>query len=97
MIIERKNINRNLPKKGFKKVKSGHHIYFHHYLNDVATGAYTYISHSKKSTSSYSGYLLKSVRRQLQLDSNQDVVDLINCPMDGEQYNEILRQKGLIP
>jgi len=95
MKVERKNINKNLPKKGFVKEEDKHHIYFHHHLNGVATGVSTYISHSKK-ISDYSGRLLTDVRKQLELDSNQEVVDLVNCPMNGEQYNDILRQKGLI-
>lgn len=96
MIVARKNINKNLPKKGFVKDENGHHIYFHHYYNGLATGVSTYISHSKK-TRDYSGRLLTEVRKQLELDSNQEVVNLVNCPMGEDEYNEILRQKGFLP
>lgn len=30
MKITRTEIEKNLPKKGFRKDKSGHHIYFYH-------------------------------------------------------------------
>lgn len=95
MKVERKIIDKNLPKKGFTKTEEGHHIYFHHHFNGKATGAYTYISHSRK-ISDYSGRLLTDVRKQLELDSNKDVCDLVNCPMSEEEYNKILKQKGLL-
>jgi len=96
MRVERKNITKNLPKKGFVKVEGKHHIYFHFHHNGIDTGAYTYVSHSKK-IADYQGRLLTEVRKQLELDTNSEVVDLINCPMDEEKYTEILRQKNLIP
>ena len=96
MKVERKKINKNLPKKGFVKEADNHHIYFHHHYNGLATGAYTYISHSKK-ICDYSGKILTNVRKQLELDSNLDVLNLVNCPMKEDEYNEILRQKGLVP
>lgn len=95
MKVDRKNIDKNLPKKGFIKEEGRHHIYFHHHFNGVATGVSTYVSHSKK-VSDYSGRLLSEVRKQLELDSNREVVDLVNCPMSEEQYNQILKEKGLI-
>jgi len=93
--VERKNICKNLPKKGFTKDEDNHHIYFHHHYNGKDTGVYTYVSHSTKKKV-YSGRLITEIRKQLQLDSNQEVVDLINCPMDEEQFQNILKAKGFI-
>jgi len=39
--------------------------------------------------------LWSQIRKQLKLDKNSEAVDLLNCPMDGEQYNEILMSKGV--
>ncbi len=96
MRIERKNIIKNLSKKGFKKKEDSHHIYFHYYHNGIDTGVYTYVSHSKK-IEDYQGRLLTEVRKQLELDTNCEVVELVNCPMDKERYSKILRQKNLLP
>jgi hypothetical protein len=96
MKVDRDNLERNLPRKGFERKKSGHHIYFHHKFNGRATGAYTYLSHSIK-VRDIAKALLTSIRKQLMLDSNAQVVDLVNCPMDGDEYNKILRQKGVLP
>lgn len=95
MKIDRADLERNLPRKGFERTQS-HHIYFHHKINGRATGAYTYLSHSLK-VRDLTRDLLTSIRKQLKLDSNAQVVDLVNCPMDGDEYNRILREKGVFP
>lgn len=92
MKVERKDILKNLRKKGFIKEEDGHHIYFHHCVNGRKTGPYTYVSHDKIKTKTFSD--VTKIRKQLALDSNKEAVDLISCPMDGETYNEILRRKG---
>ena len=95
MKVSRAEVRKNLPQKGFKKKKSGHHIYFHHEYNEVETGIKTYISHSVRQKD-ISGDLLLSMRKQLRLKKIQEVVDLIKCPMDQEQYNKILIERGII-
>lgn len=89
MKVERTAIIKNLPKKGFRKEQSGHHIYFHHEYRGMKTGAYTYVSRSTKHKD-VSGSLLPSMKKQLRLQTTRDVVDLVNCPMSGEEYNRIL-------
>lgn len=78
MKVSRADIKKNLPKKGFKKKKFGHHIYFHHEYNGVETGIKTYISHSAKQKD-VSGDLISSMRKQLRLDSMKETVALIKC------------------
>ncbi len=95
MRIEKKNLVNNLPKKGFVKNEDRHHIYFHHHYGGVDTGVYTYISHGSRKD--YDKRVFSKIKRQLKLDSGQDLVNLVNCPMDEEQYNEILRNKGFVP
>jgi hypothetical protein len=92
MKVSRAEIRKNLPQKGFKKKKSGHHIYFHHEYNGVETGIKTYISHSAKQRD-IAGDLLSSMRKQLRLDSMKEAVDLIKCPIDKEEFNRILIEK----
>ena len=95
MKVDKKDICKNLPKKGFKREEDKHHIYFHHKYNGKDTGVYTYVSHGSKMRE-YSGRLITELRKQLKLDSNQDTCDLINCPMDEETYISILKNKGLV-
>lgn len=85
---------RNLPKKGFER-QEGHHIYFHHVVGEKYTGVKTYVSHSA-AVRTISGGLLIAMKKQLKLDRTSDFVDLITCPMSGEQFNCILRDKNLL-
>lgn len=94
MKVERKDILKNLPKKGFVKDDNGHHVYFHHQVNGKNTGPYTYVSHDKNKTKTFSDVTL--IRKQLRLDTNREAVELIDCRMDGATYQEILRGKGLV-
>ncbi len=96
MKVDRADVEKNLPRKGFEREKEGHHIYFHHQFNGRVTGAYTYISHSKKFNVISRG-ILTAMRKQLMLDSNAQVLELVNCPMDENEYNKILRKKGVLP
>lgn len=92
MKVSRAEIRKNLPQKGFKKNKSGHHIYFHHEYNGIETGIKTYISHSAKQRD-IADDLLSSMRKQLRLDSMKEIVALIKCPMDKKEYEEILIER----
>lgn len=94
MKVDRAGVNKNLPKKGFRKETSGHHIYFYHEYKGQETGAYTYISHSAKQKD-ISGDLLLSMRKQLRLEDTKEAVDLIVCPIDKEAFNKILIKNGV--
>jgi hypothetical protein len=96
MKLNRRSLEANLPKKGFRRDSSGHHIYFHHECQGRETGAYTKVSHSKK-MKEISGGLLTAVKGQLKLQSNKQVHDLVECPMSGEEYIKILFDEGFIP
>ena len=93
--VDQDRIEQSLPKKGFVR-EDTHHRYFYHEFNGKRTGAYTYTSHG-------SGYktcgdpFLKRMKKELRLDTLQEVKRLLECPMDGDQYSEKLKAKGLIP
>ena len=92
MQIEKRDVESNLPKKGFEKDTSRqHHIYFNHRYNGKYTGAFTYTSHTRKSIGAP---IISQMKKELRLNSTQQVVDLVNCPITGEQYVEILKSKG---
>lgn len=92
--VDRDQIERALPQKGFVR-EDTHHRYFWHEYGGRRTGAYTYTSHGSH-YKTYSDPLLKKMKQQLRLDSIHDVKDLLQCPMNGELYNQKLRAKGLI-
>jgi hypothetical protein len=93
--IDREQIERSLQKKGFVKEET-HHRYFYHEHNGKRTGAFTYTSHGS-GYKTYGDTLLKRMKTELRLDTLQEVKKLLECPMDGVQYNEKLKSKGFVP
>jgi hypothetical protein len=92
--IDKKKIERSLRKKGFIEV-GGRHKYFYHEVKGKRTGAYAYTSRGS-GYKTYGDSLLKAMRIELRLDSLNQVKFLLECPMDSEGYNNILREKGVI-
>ena len=93
MPLKKRDIIKELPRKGFSK-KSGSHIYFYHRVHGKFTGPMTKVSHSPK-VKEISDNLITQMRKQLKLDNNQQVRDLVNCPMSGDDYTEFLKSKGI--
>lgn len=94
MQIEKRDLESSLPRKGFERdVSRQHHTYFNHRYQGKYTGAYTYISHGMKMRSIGSP-IIKKMKDQLRLDNSHQVVDLVNCPISGDDYIQILRSKG---
>ena len=93
MQIERRIIESNLPSKGFVKEDTHHRCFYHEYQGK-RTGAYTYISYGS-SYKTYGVALLKRMRKELRLDTIRQVVDLFKCPITGDDYDQILKDKGL--
>lgn len=48
------------------------------------------ISHSNKD---YSENILNSIRKQLRLDTKEQLLDLINCPLSEKDYRKIVNEK----
>ena len=95
MQIDRKDIEASLVSKGFIK-EDTHHRYFHHEAEGKRTGISTHTSHGSH-YKSYGDNLLKLMKKQLRMDSLGQLVDLIECPMTGDDYKEFLKKKGLLP
>ncbi len=90
MQVDRKTIESSLSRKGFVKEET-HHRYFHHECDGIRTGGYTYTSHGSK-YKTYDRRLLGMMKKQLKLDTTQQVYDLVTCPMTQEQYNKMLKE-----
>jgi len=97
MQIERRQIESSLCIKGFLEDRSGDHRYFHHIYKGKRTGISTKTSHGSKDYKTYQDELLNKIKKHLRLDTKEELRDFLVCPMDAEQYNQILRVKGLLP
>ena len=95
MQVDKRKIESSLVKKGFIRDEATHHTYFYHEYNGKRTGIYTYTSHGSRSKG-YGNRLLNMMKKQLKLDNLYQIVDLFKCPMSEEEYNQILKEKGLL-
>ena len=82
-----KEIESALLAKGFRKANRDHSYFFLH-VDGKKTSVWTKISHGMRE---YSGGLLRTVVRQLRLSKSQ-FNDLVDCPMSGDEYVDLLRE-----
>jgi hypothetical protein len=94
MPIRRRDARMALLQKGFRE-EGRHHGFLFFYYQGKKTNAYTYLSHGPQSRD-IDESLLKKMRRELQLDTSKQARDILECPLDGLQFAEILRKKGFI-
>jgi len=97
MQIPREQIESSLCSKGFKEDRGRDHRRFHHIYKGKKTGISTKTSHGSERYKEYQDPLLSKIKRQLKLDSKEELKGLLLCPMSGEEYNQKLRSKGLLP
>jgi hypothetical protein len=87
-----RKIAASLTKKGFspKKGKSKH-IKYTLYVNGKKTSIFTWISHG---LDEYEDRLLNAMKKELHLESNRELDDLIECPMSAESLVSLLEARG---
>jgi hypothetical protein len=85
-----RDIESALLKKGFL-VRESHHKLFYLSNNGKITGVHTFLSHGVRE---YNADLLAKMRNQLHL-SGKELEDLIMCPLSGEEYLQLLEERGI--
>jgi hypothetical protein len=61
-------------------------------IKAIKTGIHTELSHGSKTVG---GDSLSAIKRQLRLDSTEQLVDFIQCPMEYDDYIVHLQGKGM--
>jgi predicted RNA binding protein YcfA (HicA-like mRNA interferase family) len=87
-----KKIEKALKKNGFIKLTTHHNRYFYRTLSGVKAPIKTFISHGSKD---YGDQLLSDIAVQLNL-TKKELLSLIDGEMTREEYEAILRVKGVI-
>lgn len=103
MTRSRSEIEEGLQKKEFRlratnktaSKKSKDHRYYDLWIDDQLTGISTHVSTGSK-YKELGKPLLGKMARQVKLSSN-DFQRLINCPLDIDEYQEILKGAGVLP
>ena len=92
MVIDSKDVYRNLKKKGFADAP-GDHKYLEYYHNGKLVLA-TKISHGP--AHDLGEYLINKMANQCKL-SKSEFVDLAKCPLSAEEYlNKLKEKEGII-
>ncbi len=93
--IPRDKIEKSLGEKGFVKEEGRDHRFWYFFYKGEKTRIRTKIS-TGSGYEDYSINLLKMIKTQLYLDSLKELNDLLRCPMDGNQYAELMLSKGIV-
>lgn len=93
--VEKRVAMKSLKKKGFEEDVSKEHIWYYHKFQGKETGIKTCVSHTKK-IKDISGDLLTAMKNQLKLDTSEQVVDFLKCPMSRKDYLRVLEDKGFL-
>ncbi|MFQ5810078.1 MAG: hypothetical protein ACE5JM_10710 [Armatimonadota bacterium] len=84
---------RSLRRKGFRLETRRHRVY-HFYHAGKKPPIFRLISHGQREIPEG---LLGRMRLQLRLATNQQVRDLLECPIEHADYLRILRDRGVDP
>ena len=87
-----KKIEKSLKKNGFVKLTTHHNRYFYKKISGGDTLIHTFISHGSKD---YGDKLLSALADQLKL-SKKELLRFIDGEMTQEEYEKILKIKGII-
>ena len=79
--------------KGVKKSDSHHHFYFYYTLTGKKSSIFTKVSHSGKTLGSK---LISKIKRQCKLKTPEDLLNLVECPLSQEEYEQHLIDNGFL-
>ncbi|WP_207714177.1 hypothetical protein [Scytonema sp. UIC 10036] len=83
-----------LLSKGFQETQNDHHYFVYFTKDGKKTATKTKTSHTKK-IKDLPDHLLSQMAKQCHLTKSQ-FLDLVDCPLSREKYEEILQQQGII-
>ena len=94
--IKAKDLENALLKKGFQKQEGSNHAQYFFYYQNKKTSIRVSVSRGSKST--YGGYLINCVRKQMNLDDNQQLESFVDCTFSEQSYcNHLLATKKIMP
>lgn len=91
-IRKTRELKQGLKNKGFKESNRDHKFYIL-YIDGKKTHVKTKISHGAKE---YDDGLLNGMKQQVRLDTKQQFLNLVDCPMTKEEYVKLLIEKNII-
>lgn len=92
-MLKKREIRDSLTNKGFQEISSKHSK-FVLFVNGVAVGVHTVMSHGGGEPGKD---LLQEMKRQLYFDSQADFTKFVKCKISYEEYVSFLKKRGVIP
>jgi hypothetical protein len=92
-IYKKRELIKNLTKKGFKENRSGDHITLIFYVDGKPTSVRTKISHGGGEPGKD---LLSRMRRDLNFDTQSQFENFVDCYLSEQQFISILKNKKII-
>ena len=90
--LERRQVERSLPRKGFDRENREKHVFFVHRNGDgQKTGIQTFVSRGTD-YKSLGPSLVGTMARQCRLTSSQ-FIELVNCTITGDEYDCLVAEK----
>ena len=88
---DKSKIEKSLTKKGFQQKQGDHHFFIYYTLDGKKSLIKTKTSHTPK-MKQIGDSLLGQMAKQCKL-SKQEFLNLVDCPLDQQAYEEILEEK----
>jgi hypothetical protein len=94
VVTDKKKVEKALQSKGFRLSNKDHHYFTYHLLDGKKTPSATKTSHSPKEKS-LDAARMGEMAKQCGLKA-AEFMDLIECPMDRNTYENILKEREFI-
>jgi hypothetical protein len=92
--VDKKNVENGLLSKGFRLSSKDHRYFTYHSRDGKKSQSRTKTSHSPKEKS-LGRARIGQMAKQCGLDA-AEFMDLIECPMDRDAYENLLEKRGLV-
>ncbi len=96
MPVKKETFSRAATRKGFREVRSGHHIYYRYETAEgkLCPHIHTHISHG--GGKEISDAILSEMMYQMFFEKKADFLACIECSFSKEKYHALLKTKGFI-
>jgi hypothetical protein len=91
---KKSRVESGLKDKGFEQTEGDHHFFVYKTIEGKKTSVRTKTSHTPK-MKDIPDNLLSQMAKQCKLSKN-DFFRLIDCPMDRDDYEAILKEQGIL-
>jgi len=88
---DKSKLEKSLLKKGFQRIEGDHHFFIYYTLSGQKSLIKTKTSHTPK-MKEIGDSLLTQMAKQCKL-SKQEFLNLVDCPLNQQAYEELLKEK----